>query len=217
MKNGYCYLTELLPTNILGVSIDPRACTVISIILKLDEPDVDMDEKVMYIMGKLFKRKYETVLSLSKCEKNPEILDREVIRFICGAEEVKSWSELHADSAKTAIDGSSAQKGKRTKDFDYVQDSKAIVASFRQVYGLSLDEVCNLHWWEFIALLENLPSEGNAFSMIRELRNKKPSSTDSPEYKANLAKAKRQVALKDTRSPEQKKRDREGMFDNIDL
>lgn len=219
MKNGYCFLTDLLPTEIHGVKADTRACTAIAVILKLDE-ECPMEEKVSYIYGKMFGKAYETVLAIAGCWDRPEEMDKAVIRFLSGADEVKSWAELHADTTKNATDGVSVPSGKTNhgiKDFDFRQDSEAIISAFRQVYGLSLDDTCNLHWWEFLALFRNLPSEGNAFSMIRDIRTKKPKKDDTPEYKATLAKAKRQVALKDTRSPEQKAKDREGMFDNIDL
>lgn len=205
-RNGFCFLSDRLPMSIKGISIDARACTAIAIYLKM-ESDCSIKEKAVYTVGKLFCKDYETVLSLAKC--TPDELDSAILDYLCGAPQVKSWKELN--------EGISTQAPKQKKDFDFVQDSASIVASFRQVYGLSLDETCELHWWEFLALFNSLPFEGNCFMDIRRIRTMRPKQNDSPEVKADLAKAKRQVALKDTRSPQQKRADSKVIFDNIDL
>lgn len=213
MRNGFCFLADILPTEILGKKIDTRACTAIAIELCL-ESDWTPEEKAHYAIGKLFGQSYWTVLAQTGCEDNPDKLDTAIVDYLAGYPEVKSYAEMNAENGSETV---SSRKVKTNKTFDFTQDSDAIISAFRQVYGLSLDEVCNLHWWEFLALFRNLPSEGNSFGQIREIRTKKPEKNDSPEYRAKLAKAKRQVALKDTRTPEQKAEDRKGMFDNIDL
>ena len=52
---------------------------------------------------------------------------------------------------------------------------------------------------------------------IRRLRTMQSKRTDSPEARAELAKAKRKVALKDTRSPERKQADSKAVFDALEL
>lgn len=41
--------------------------------------------------------------------------------------------------------------------YDFTQDSACILAAFWQAYGIDLVHVPFLHWWQFMALLENLP------------------------------------------------------------
>lgn len=43
--------------------------------------------------------------------------------------------------------------------FDFEQDGGRIYAAFLQAYGIDLVKVEYLHWWAFLALLENLPEE----------------------------------------------------------
>lgn len=208
MRNGFCFLADRLPDSIKGVSMDTRACTAIAIILKM-ESECSVQEKALYITGKLFCRDYETVLAMARC--TSEELDAAIVEYLCGAPQAKTWRELHegASPAKESVP--------QQKDFDFIQDSAAIVAAFRQVYGLSLEETCELHWWEFLALFDSLPLEGNSFMGIRRLRTMQSKRTDSPEARAELAKAKRKVALKDTRSPERKQADSKAVFDALEL
>ena len=56
-------------------------------------------------------------------------------------------------------------------DFDFEQDSAAIYASFRQYYGIDLNEERgNMHWDTFIALFDNLGPE-TPINRIRSIRN----------------------------------------------
>lgn len=57
MRNGFCFLADRLPDSIKGVSVDTRACTAIAIILKM-ESECSVQEKALYITGKLFCRDY---------------------------------------------------------------------------------------------------------------------------------------------------------------
>lgn len=217
MRNGFCYFADKLPTDILGVKIDTRASTAIAIMLKFDE-EVSGAEQALYASLKLFKKAYPEVVELAHT--TPEKLDMAIVEYLSGPPQAKSWADFHADPSKTSEDSVSDKNHKithPTKDFDFVQDSALITASFRQVYGLSLDDTCNLHWWEFLALFSSIPSEGNTFGTVRSIRNRKPRKDDSPEAKADLAKAKRAVKLIDTRSPERKAREIQDQFNALEL
>ena len=50
---------------------------------------------------------------------------------------------------------------KQPRAFDFQQDAEAIYAAFWEVYGLDLS-TAELHWWQFMALLEGLYSYGFA-------------------------------------------------------
>ena len=214
MRNGFCFLTDRLPERIGSLLVDTRTCTAVAILLKLNSESADY-EKAMYMSKKLFHMGYQDALEASQMTASE--LDAKMVEYLSGAPEAKSWKELHADASETPVDASSDKKRQTIPDFDFVQDSGAIIASFRQVYHLSLDEVCNLHWWEFLELFRNLPSEGNMFGMKRSIRTRKPDPKATPEQKQALREAKRSVQLKDTRTPEQKAVARQAMFNALEL
>lgn len=63
----------------------------------------------------------------------------------------------------------------------FSQDADYIYAAFRQVYGIDLLR-CELHWWEFQALLAGLPS-GTRLSDIIEIRTREVPAPDGKNYK----------------------------------
>lgn len=216
MRNGFCFLTDRLPDKVGHLPMDCRASTAVAVVLKLSE-ECDPYEKLVYLSRKLFGKDYDTALQMSGYQTHDEF-DKAILDWLSGPPEVRSWAELHADASETAKNTSSGGRRKTTPpDFDFVQDSGAIIASFRQLYHLSVDKTCDLHWWEFLELFRNIPPEGNSFGGIRALRNRKPDPKSTPEQKDALRKAKRAVALKDTRSPERKAEDRQAMFNALEL
>ena len=209
MRNGFCFLTDRLPTTIGNLMLDTRTSTAVAVMLKFRSDEAD-DVKALYSTMKLFHLNYDQALEQSKLTSSE--LDRKMVEYLLGAPEVKSWKELHSEA-----DASDSEEHHSVPDFDFVQDSGAIISAFRQVYHLSLDEVCDLHWWEFLELFHNLPPEGSMFSFKRSIRTRKPDPNATPEQKKALRDAKRSVRLKDTRSPEQKEQDRQAMFNALDL
>lgn len=208
MRNGFCYLVDKLPSKFGKVTIDTRTSSAISCLLKCEEEGWNEAEKLEFMSQRLFGASIESVCEINNCR--AEDVSNFIGKYISGAPEVKTWEELNGkDEPKPQRKGN--------KVFDFVQDSASIIASFRCSYSMSLQEVCDLHWWEFLALFQNLPSEVNAFTSIQRIRDMKPEKNDSAERRAEISKAKKSVALKDTRSPEQKAEDRKGMFNNIDL
>lgn len=208
-RNGFCWLVDLLPNSYYGRKAKTNTATAVAIITYIEREGIDEIDKIEYACLKMFGLSIEHWKE--KTGRSTEDFVKCLDEFLNGAPRTQSWAELHHPESVKKV------KSRGEKCFDIVQDSGAIIASFRQVYGLSLDEVCDLHWWEFLELLQRIPSEGNAFADIYKIRSMKPKASDSAEYKAEIAKAKRSVALKDTRSPEKKAEDRKGMFDNIDL
>ena len=86
---------------------------------------------------------------------------------------------------------------------DFEQDAEMIIAAFRQVYGINLLKE-RLHWFEFSALLSNLPS-GNKYSEVLGIRSRPipPANNYNQEERQWLAKAKLQYAIKYTEAEEQ--------------
>lgn len=85
-------------------------------------------------------------------------------------------------------------------------DSPAIVASFRQAYGIGLSELQKMHYWEFRSLLFSLPSDtrmGGLFST----RSKVIDSKVKGEDRIKEEKVKKSARPKDTRTLEEKEKD----------
>ncbi|WP_062052346.1 Gp15 family bacteriophage protein [Bacillus sp. JCM 19034] len=87
----------------------------------------------------------------------------------------------------------------KEKVIDLEQDAEYIFASFKQAYGMNLyEEQGKLHWHEFQALLNGLPSD-TIMKRIIEIRTWKPSKGDSGEYKKAMEDLQRRFALEDDR------------------
>lgn len=70
---------------------------------------------------------------------------------------------------------------------DYDIDSDFITAAFWQCYNIRLTSPrCDLHWWEFLALLRGI--KGTALNDIMDLRAWKADAKDSAEYKRKVRK-----------------------------
>lgn len=82
--------------------------------------------------------------------------------------------------------------------YDIVQDAEYIYSSFQQAYGMNLFDVQGkLHWQEFRALLNGLPSE-TILQRIIQIRAWKPSKHESAEHKENMRKLQKVYALHDS-------------------
>lgn len=79
---------------------------------------------------------------------------------------------------------------------DYSQDAEMILSAFRQVYGINLLKD-RLHWFEFTALLINLP-QGNKYTEVLSIRARPiPVATQyNTEERQWLMKAKLMYGLK---------------------
>lgn len=74
----------------------------------------------------------------------------------------------------------------RLMDFDV--DQWRIFADFIQIYGINLNDA-DLHWWEFMGMLWNMPADKSSFMQVIDIRTKKPDKNSSPEYKKSLKRA----------------------------
>lgn len=100
--------------------------------------------------------------------------------------------------------------------FDYLQDAELILAAFQQTYALAYAQVVSMHWWQFLALLKGLPSN-TRFMEVIGIRTAEINPKDSAEVKAKKRKAKLAVALKDTRTEAEKKRDVQAQLNSLGL
>lgn len=128
---------------------------------------------------------------------------------------IPSWQALKPEQTEDAykslcsfLGGYPAQR-KRRKDnkqtLSYEQDHALIVASFRQAYGLSLQDIKALHWWEFLALLSGLPAD-TRLAGVMDIRGMDINPKDSAEVRMAKIKAKQDVALR----PKKKQTDMRG-------
>ena len=80
-------------------------------------------------------------------------------------------------------------------DFDYLQDEIEVKTSIRQAYGINLNNVDYLHWWEYNELISGLLPD-SLINRIRETRNLDEKDYKDPKDKERIRKQKEHVALK---------------------
>lgn len=97
-------------------------------------------------------------------------------------------------------DRSPMEKEKR-KLMDYNKDQWRIYADFRQIYGINLNEA-DLHWWEFMGMLWNMPQRQSTFIQVIEIRKKKIKSKMSKEECDAIRKAQYIYGLEDRKEKE---------------
>ena len=217
-RNGFCFLCDRLPHRISNgqgttMALDTTTSSAISVLLYLKEPH-DAYEKSEYTVSKLLRNEdgsrptMKEVLEYLQMDEYK--LSKMLFDYLGGAPKAKRLTN-NKQQDKPSEEGN---KGQQT--YDFAQDSAMIIASMRQVYGLTLEELKQMHWWEFLALFNSLPDEC-FFSRILQIRTMKIDPKASPERKAEIKKAKKSVALIDTRTPEQKEADRIAQFNALEL
>lgn len=104
-------------------------------------------------------------------------------------------------------------KNKKTKTinnnkqiYSYEFDDDYIYSAFLEQYNIDLNDIHYLHWWKFKALMNSL-NENTQFSKIMSYRAIDLSKIKDKEMKANYSKLKKQYALPDMRTKEQKEAD----------
>lgn len=220
-RNGFCFLCDKLPRRISNgrdttMALDTTTSSAVSVLLYLKEPH-NPYEKSEYTASKLLLKEDGSRPTLKEALEILQIdeyqLSKMLFDYLAGAPKAH---KLTSDNKKQPSTAFSDENNKTTPLYDYTQDSPFIIASMREAYGLSLQEVKNLHWWEFLALFNSLPDECY-FSRIMNIRGMKIDPKASPERKAEIKKAKKAVALIDTRTKEQKEADRIAQFNALEL
>lgn len=221
-RNGFCFLVDNMPSKIKSkageLKLDTRTSSALAILLYLKEPSHSAFEQSEYIVSRLLRNQDGERLTVREAldvlQISEEKLSKVLFEYLAGAPKAQ---RLNTDSSKQLDTAFSSKNGKTTQvDFDYVQDSPSIISAMRQEYKLSVEETKNLHWWEFLALFDNLSSECS-FSKIVQIRKMKIDPKASPERKAELKEAKKTFGLIDTRTPEQKEADRIAQFNALEL
>lgn len=90
-------------------------------------------------------------------------------------------------------------KPHKEKVMDFRQDWALIYAGFRQAYGIDLFAEQDMHWMQFVALLQGLPNS-TMLSRVMEIRTMKVPAKASAEYRARISQLKAEYALRSTGS-----------------
>lgn len=84
------------------------------------------------------------------------------------------------------LNGWNHDKSRKTSEnehvIDFENDQWRIYADFRQIYKINLNEE-DMHWWEFCAMLWNMPAKLSSFMQVISIRKKKINSSMSAEEK----------------------------------
>ncbi len=90
--------------------------------------------------------------------------------------------------------------------YSYEFDDEYIYSAFMEIYKIDLNSIKYLHWWKFKALMNSL-SENTQFVKIMGYRAIDLSKIKDKDMKLNYKRLKKQYALPDMRTTEQKEAD----------
>lgn len=77
---------------------------------------------------------------------------------------------------------------------DFNIDQWRIYSDFRQIYHINLNEA-SLHWWEFMAMLWNMPTDISSFHSVVSIRSKEITSDMGSKEREMVKKAKKIYSL----------------------
>ena len=83
---------------------------------------------------------------------------------------------------------------KAVRAYDLIYDAPCVYAAFRQAYRIDLIEIPYLHWWAFLALLENLP-DSTAMAQRMQLRAMDVDKIKDKKMREHYKALQKQVAL----------------------
>lgn len=107
------------------------------------------------------------------------------------------------DTIFRAILGQEKLKGNGPVSISFSVDADRIIAAFWQAYGIDLTKE-RLHWWVFVALLDNLPDDTRMMQVAHIRTRPLPApNMYNKELRAALIRAKAAVALKPNITPQQ--------------
>lgn len=107
-----------------------------------------------------------------------------------------------------------AQTEKQKRIYSFEADADYIYTAFMSQYGINLNKIKYLHWWEFKALFCGL-DDTHKLSKIMEYRAVDLSKIKDKEQKRFYTKMKRLYSLPDNRTQEQKEADMLTAFSSI--
>lgn len=183
----------------------PEAVTVNGIIFELNT-----DFRIWLKVGRLFK-KIEKAKDDDKNDIFVEICELVVYKYpddgyVIGDELLyglmdfyKGFPDAENEHArKKKASDKDKQKPPKPPSFDFEFDSKYIYCSFVSFYGIRLQEVEYMHWWEFLTLFEGLMmSDQTSVNFVVGARQQEIKGKMPKEEKERLKRLKEQFALPD--------------------
>lgn len=79
-------------------------------------------------------------------------------------------------------------------NYDFEFDQDFFVAGFRENYGISLQEIDYMHWWEFLALFRGM-NAGTELKQRMSLRAIDTGKIKDPKERARIRKAQYEIAI----------------------
>ncbi len=111
-------------------------------------------------------------------------------------------------------DRSPREKQKR-KLLDFEKDQWRIYADFRQIYGINLNEA-DIHWWEFMGMLWNMPQRQSSFLQVIEIRRKKIKKGMSKDEKTAIMEAQYIYGLDEPKESREYTEEEKKKIDDVD-
>lgn len=112
-----------------------------------------------------------------------------------GIDNPSDYEELLKKATVYLSCGKEQTRDRETPDMDFEQDEAYIKASFYTDYNIPDIYNTNMHWYDFIALMNGL-KEDCVLNRVREIRNYDTSQIKDPKTLTQILKQKESVALK---------------------
>lgn len=145
----------------------------------LEDVDLSEEERVMVTINLLYgEEDYTGKLVLREYPRDIETIQQTCEWLLSG------WNTDNLSGTKSKV-----------PVFDYDVDGWRIYADFRRYYGVNLNTIDTLHFWEFSAMLWNLPQD-SATKEVIEIRGKETNSKMSAEQRKAIKKAQKIYGLK---------------------
>ena len=194
----------------------PTAITVNGVLFELNT-DYRTWLKVGVLMDKLNVAENANAVFFEICElairKYPEN------GYVIGDELLAGLLEFYkgfpsVDNEKNEKSKENSKKKEATFDFQY--DAEYIYCSFASFYGIRLQTVKQMHWWEFLTLFRGLMmSDQTSVNFVVGTRQQKITPKMPKEEKARLQKLKLQFALPKDENTRQAEKNMANMLMNI--
>lgn len=188
-QQDYNLIVRMLPTEIkIGARRFPLVTwtsRAIDVLVTLDDKNLSTNEKMRYAISRL------TFASIEDVAMYCEEIYTELMRYLQGPPtpeyEVANLPRSHEPIIYWNL------------------DSPAIVASFRQAYGISLEELQKMHFWEFRTLLFSIPAD-TRLGLLFATRSKVIDPKLKGEDRRKEAELKKSARPKDKRTLEEKEK-----------
>ena len=119
--------------------------------------------------------------------------------YVIGDELLTGLFDFYKGFPKEENDSVEKEKDKKKPpSFDFSYDASYIYCSFASFYGIRLQTVKYMHWWEFLTLFEGMMmSDQTSVNFVVGTRQQKIKPNMPKEEKARIQKLQKQFALPD--------------------